>query len=116
MILTAGGTPTKLDVPGELEYAGKGVSYCAVCDGAFFKGETLAVVGGGDAAVEEADYLTRYAEQGVRRPPAGRVPRVEDPPGAALRESEDRGHLEQAGDRVQGRARRDCSRSSWRTP
>ncbi len=61
MILTAGGTPTKLGVPGELEYAGRGVSYCAVCDGAFFKEETIAVVGGGDAAVEEADYLTRYA-------------------------------------------------------
>jgi thioredoxin reductase (NADPH) len=60
VILTAGGTPTKLDVPGEAEYAGRGVSYCAVCDGAFFKGETLAVIGGGDAAVEEADYLTRY--------------------------------------------------------
>ncbi len=63
VILTAGGTPTKLDVPGELEYAGRGVSYCAVCDGAFFKGETLAVIGGGDAAVEEADYLTRYADK-----------------------------------------------------
>lgn len=63
VILTAGGTPTKLDVPGEQEYAGRGVSYCAVCDGAFFKGETIAVVGGGDAAVEEADYLTRYAEK-----------------------------------------------------
>src|SRR3989442_1527474 len=61
VILTAGGTPVKLGVPGEGEYAGKGVSYCAVCDGAFFKGEVLAVVGGGDAAVEEADYLTRYA-------------------------------------------------------
>lgn len=61
VILTAGGTPIKLGVPGEKEYAGKGVSYCAVCDGAFFKGEVLAVVGGGDAAVEEADYLTRYA-------------------------------------------------------
>jgi thioredoxin reductase (NADPH) len=61
VILTAGGTPTKLEVPGELEYAGRGVSYCAVCDGAFFKGEPLAVIGGGDAAVEEADYLTRYA-------------------------------------------------------
>jgi thioredoxin reductase (NADPH) len=63
VILTAGGTPTKLEVPGELEYAGRGVSYCAVCDGAFFKGETLAVVGGGDAAVEEADYLTRYGQK-----------------------------------------------------
>jgi thioredoxin reductase (NADPH) len=63
VILTAGGTPTKLEVPGELEYAGRGVSYCAVCDGAFFKGETIAVVGGGDAAVEEAEYLTRYAQK-----------------------------------------------------
>src|SRR6266511_3756000 len=63
VILTAGGTPVKLGVPGEKEYAGKGVSYCAVCDGAFFKGERLAVVGGGDAAVEEADYLTRYASK-----------------------------------------------------
>jgi len=63
VILTAGGTPTKLGVPGEAEYAGRGVSYCAVCDGAFFKGETIAVVGGGDAAVEEADYLTRYASK-----------------------------------------------------
>jgi thioredoxin reductase (NADPH) len=61
VILTAGGTPIKLGVPGEQEYAGRGVSYCAVCDGAFFKRETIAVIGGGDAAVEEADYLTRYA-------------------------------------------------------
>ncbi|HEV8399328.1 MAG TPA: thioredoxin-disulfide reductase [Gemmatimonadales bacterium] len=63
VIFTAGGTPVKLGIPGEKEYAGKGVSYCAVCDGAFFKGEHLAVVGGGDAAVEEADYLTRYASK-----------------------------------------------------
>src|ERR1044071_8202684 len=61
VIVTAGGTPIKLGVPGELEYAGKGVSYCAICDGAFFKGHTIAVVGGGDAATEQADFLTRYA-------------------------------------------------------
>lgn len=61
VIVTAGGTPVKLGVPGEAEYAGKGVSYCAVCDGAFFKGHVIAVVGGGDAACEEADYLTRFA-------------------------------------------------------
>jgi thioredoxin reductase (NADPH) len=63
VIVTAGGTPIKLGIPGETEYAGKGVSYCAICDGAFFKGHMLAVVGGGDAAVEEADFLTRYAEK-----------------------------------------------------
>jgi thioredoxin reductase (NADPH) len=63
VIVTAGGTPIKLGVPGELEYAGKGVSYCAVCDGAFFKQHVIAVVGGGDAACEEADYLTRYASK-----------------------------------------------------
>src|SRR4029079_7882725 len=62
-IVTAGGTPIKLGIPGELEYAGKGVSYCAICDGAFFRGQTIAVVGGGDAATEEADFLTRYAEK-----------------------------------------------------
>ncbi len=63
VIVTAGGTPVKLGVPGELEYAGKGVSYCAICDGHFFRGQTIAVVGGGDAATEEADFLTRYAEK-----------------------------------------------------
>jgi thioredoxin reductase (NADPH) len=63
VIITAGGTPVKLGIPGELEYAGKGVSYCAICDGAFFKKQTIAVVGGGDAATEEADFLTRYADK-----------------------------------------------------
>ena len=63
VVLTAGGTATKVAVPGEDEFAGKGVSYCALCDGAFFKSETIAVVGGGDAATEEGDFLTRYAEK-----------------------------------------------------
>lgn len=63
VIFTAGGAPNKLEVPGEEEYAGRGVSYCAICDGAFFQDEVLAVVGGGDAAVEEADFLTRYASK-----------------------------------------------------
>jgi thioredoxin reductase (NADPH) len=63
VIVTAGGTPLKLGIPGELEYAGRGVSYCAVCDGHFFKGEHLVVVGGGDAACEEGEYLTRYASK-----------------------------------------------------
>jgi thioredoxin reductase (NADPH) len=63
VILTAGGTPTKLNVPGEVEFAGRGVSYCAICDGAFFKGEVIAVAGGGDAATEEAEFLTRYVDK-----------------------------------------------------
>jgi thioredoxin reductase (NADPH) len=63
VIVTAGGTPLKLGIPGELEYAGKGVSYCAVCDGAFFKEQHVVVVGGGDAACEEAEYLTRHASK-----------------------------------------------------
>jgi thioredoxin reductase (NADPH) len=63
VILTAGGEAKKLGVPGEVELAGRGVSYCAVCDGAFFKDLDVAVVGGGDAAVEEASFLTRYANR-----------------------------------------------------
>ncbi|HEX6107122.1 MAG TPA: FAD-dependent oxidoreductase [Gemmatimonadales bacterium] len=63
VIVTAGGTPLKLGIPGELEYAGKGVSYCAVCDGAFFRNHHVVVVGGGDAACEEADFLTRFASK-----------------------------------------------------
>lgn len=61
VIVTAGGTPNKLGVPGEERLNARGVSYCAVCDGPFFNGQVLAVVGGGDAAVEEGHYLTRYA-------------------------------------------------------
>ncbi len=61
LIMAAGGLPRYLGVPGEKEFWGRGVSYCAVCDGAFFKGQELAVVGGGDAAIEEGEFLTRYA-------------------------------------------------------
>ena len=63
VIVTAGGNPRKLGVPGEEEFAGRGVSYCAVCDGAFFQNVHLAVIGGGDAAVEEGLFLTRYASK-----------------------------------------------------
>src|SRR5947209_2512936 len=63
VIVTAGGQPKKLGVPGEAELAGRGVSYCAICDGAFFKDQPMAVVGGGDSAVEEGTFLTRYASK-----------------------------------------------------
>ncbi len=59
VILATGGSPRKLGVPGELEYYGKGVSYCATCDGFFFRGKDVIVVGGGDTALEEALYLAK---------------------------------------------------------
>jgi thioredoxin reductase (NADPH) len=63
IILSSGAEYKKLGVPGENELGGRGVSYCAVCDGAFFKGKELVVVGGGDSAVEEGVYLTRFASK-----------------------------------------------------
>jgi thioredoxin reductase (NADPH) len=63
VIVTVGGEPTKLNVVGEKEYHGRGVSYCAVCDGAFFKGADLAVIGGGDSAFQEGLFLTRFAKK-----------------------------------------------------
>jgi thioredoxin reductase (NADPH) len=63
VILASGGSPRKLGVPGEDEYYGKGVSYCGVCDGFFFKDKTVVVVGGGDTAAEEALYLAKLAKQ-----------------------------------------------------
>lgn len=62
VIVATGAKPRRLNVPGEEEYSGRGVSYCATCDGAFFKGEDLVVVGGGDSAVEEALFLTHLAK------------------------------------------------------
>lgn len=63
VILAAGGMPRKLNVPGEDQLYGKGVSYCAVCDGFFFRNKTVVVVGGGDTAVEEALYLSKLAQK-----------------------------------------------------
>ncbi len=63
VIIASGAEPRKLGVPGEKEFTGKGVSYCATCDGAFFEGQEIAVVGGGDTAVQEAIYLTQFAKK-----------------------------------------------------
>lgn len=63
MVLAMGATPRKLGIPGEEQFIGAGVSYCATCDGAFFKGATVAVVGGGNTALEDALFLARYCEK-----------------------------------------------------
>ena len=62
LIIATGASPNKLNIPGEKEFRGKGVSYCATCDGWFFKDKDVAVVGGGDSAMEESIFLTRYAK------------------------------------------------------
>lgn len=61
VVVTIGASPRKLNVPGEFEYTGRGVSYCGTCDGFFFRGKDIVVVGGGDSAVEESLFLTRFA-------------------------------------------------------
>ncbi len=63
IIIATGAEYKKIGVPGEQELGGRGVSYCAVCDGAFFKGKNLYVIGGGDSAVEEGIFLTKFADK-----------------------------------------------------
>lgn len=63
VIIATGAQASKLGIPGEKEFIGRGVSYCAVCDGAFYKDKIVCVVGGGNAAVEEACYLTKFASK-----------------------------------------------------
>ena len=63
VILAMGAEPRRLGIPGELELSGKGVSTCGVCDGAFFKGEDVAVIGGGDSAMEDSIFISKYADK-----------------------------------------------------
>jgi thioredoxin reductase (NADPH) len=63
LIICTGARPNKLGIPGEQKLTGKGVSYCATCDGPFFRDEEILVVGGGDTAIQEADFLTKFASK-----------------------------------------------------
>jgi thioredoxin reductase (NADPH) len=63
IVLSMGAEPKRLGIPGEMELQGRGVSTCGVCDGAFFKGETVAVIGGGDSAMEDSIFISKYADK-----------------------------------------------------
>ena len=90
VIISTGARPKRLGVAGEAELIGRGVSFCATCDGFFFKGREVAVIGGGDAALEGRAVPGEDCEEGPFNPPPGRIPRGEDnagqgPRGAELR-------------------------------
>ena len=78
VILAMGAEPKRLGVPGEMELGGRGVSTCGVCDGAFFKGHEVIVIGGGDSAMEDSIFISKFAERADDRQPPRRVPRLED--------------------------------------
>ena len=93
VILAPGVEPRRSGIPGEAEFIGRGVSWCATCDGALYRGKTVAVIGGGDSAVEEGMFLTKFADKSVPRPSPRRAPRRPHRPGARVRQSQVRVRL-----------------------
>ena len=105
LIIATGAQAKWLGIPSEQTFQGFGVSACATCDGFFYRDKDVAVIGGGNSAVEEALYLSNLAQERHRHPSPRRVPRRAHPAGAAVQEGQCHGHLGHGGRRDHRHAR-----------